>query len=63
MLRKRYEYNSKSILKLNNLQMEMKRQINLKIPRGIYQFESVPCCICNNKKLIPLSKYVLFKTI
>ena len=33
----------------------MKNQINLKINKRIYQFESVPCCVCNSEKFIILS--------
>lgn len=55
MLAKRYENDGKTILNLNALQIEMKKQIESKISQGIYQFESVPCCICKSEDFELLS--------
>lgn len=55
MLGKRYEYDGKPVWNLNELQIEMKKQIELKINQGIYQFESVSCCICNSNEFETLS--------
>lgn len=66
MLRKNYKYNGKSILELSELQNRMKKQIEMKIKQNLYQFEFVPCCICNKKNFINLSKkdrYGLYTSI
>jgi len=46
MLSKRYRNDGKAIYPLNELQLAIKKQVQEKIARGIYQFESVPCVIC-----------------
>ena len=56
MLSKRYEYDGKPIWKLNSLQNEMKKQIDLKVAQRIYQFESVSCPICNGENFETLSQ-------
>ncbi len=66
MLRKRFKNNGKSILDLNEIQFEMKRQIDLKVKQEIYQFESTSCCICRNQKFIRLSnkdRYGLYMSV
>ena len=47
MLWKRFEYDGMSVLELNELQMRIKKQIDDKVSQGIYEFESVPCPVCN----------------
>lgn len=56
LLRNYYKYNGKSTLELTELQKRMKKQIEMKIKQNLYQFEFVPCCICNNKNFISLSE-------
>ena len=56
MLSKRFKYNGKSILKINELQLEMKKQIERKIDEGIYSFEEVLCCICGGNNFEFLSE-------
>ena len=56
MLGRKYKNDGKSILKLNELQIKMKRQVELKIQQGVYRFERKNCCICNREKFITLSK-------
>jgi len=66
LLRNNYKNNCKSTLELTELQKRMKKQIELKIKQNSYQFEFVPCCICNNKKFVNLSKkdrYGLYTSI
>ncbi len=48
MLGKRYENDGIPIVPLNNLQLQIKDRIALKIQQEIYKFELVPCCICEN---------------
>jgi len=56
MLSKRYKNDGKAIFPLNELQLATKKQIEEKIERGIYQFESVPCCICKGNDFELLSQ-------
>lgn len=56
MLGKRYENDGKPALPLNSLQIEQKKQIELKFAKDIYQFESVPCAVCNSKDFETLSQ-------
>ena len=56
MLSKRFEYDGKSILRLNELQFRMKKQIEKKIEEGVYSSEEVPCCVCGGKNFENLSK-------
>lgn len=56
MLGKRFEYDGAPIFPLNKLQKQMKKQIELKIKHGIYQFKSIPCCTCSNEDFEKLSK-------
>ena len=46
---KRLENNKAPELALNKLQAEMKKQIELKIENGKYQFEEIECHICKHK--------------
>lgn len=55
MLSKRYRNNGIPIIKLNSIQLNIKKKIELQLKRGIYKFESVPCCICNKKDFEDLS--------
>lgn len=56
MLSKRFKYNGKSILKLNKLQLYVKKQIEKEIEEGIYSFEKVPCCVCGGNNFEFLSE-------
>lgn len=56
MLGKRYKNDGKPSYALNSLQLATKKQIEEKIERGIYQFESVPCCICKGNDFELLSR-------
>lgn len=55
MLGKKYKNDGIPFLELNNLQIKMKKQIELKIKNGIYKFELKRCCIDNSNKFQPLS--------
>jgi len=54
MLSKRYEYDGKPTLKLSAIQ-EMKEQISSKVKQKYYEFEHVPCCVCNKTEFELLS--------
>jgi len=58
MLSKRFKYNGKSVLKLNEIQIKMKKQIEKKIEKGIYSFEKKlsTCCVCGGKNFETLSE-------
>jgi len=56
ILSKRFKYNGKSVLKLNEIQIRMKNQIEKKIKKGIYSFEEVSCCFCGGKNFETLSE-------
>ncbi len=63
MKNKRFINDSKAIVSLNKLQIKMIDIINKKISSGIYKFESIKCCICNNNNFEILSekdRYGLF---
>ena len=55
MLRRKYRNDGLPLLKLNDLQKQIKMQIDKKVDQRIYKFEFVSCCICNNNKFIKLS--------
>lgn len=66
MLGKRYDYDGKPLLKLNDLQAKMKRNIDSKIRGNVYQFETAPCCICGRTEFEPLAskdRYGLFMPV
>jgi len=56
MLSKRFKYDGKPTISLNELQLRMKKQIERKVEAGIYSFEEVPCCVCDGKKFEILSE-------
>lgn len=56
MLSKRFVNDGKPNISLNELQWQMKKQIEDKISKGIYSFEAVPCCVCGGKRFEPLSE-------
>ena len=56
MLSKRFRYDGKPALRLNELQARMKKQIESKIDDGVYSFEEVPCCVCDGKNFVILSE-------
>jgi len=55
VLSKRYEHDGIPLLQLNNIQIEMKDQIDRKVSDGAYQFEEVSCCICSSKEFEALA--------
>ena len=55
-LGRRYEYNGDAILALNELQQRMKSQIDEKVRMGKYDFEKVPCAVCNQTAFETLSR-------
>jgi hypothetical protein len=66
MLSKRFKYDGKPIISLNELQLRMKKQVERKVQEGIYSFEGVPCCVCDGKNFELLSKkdrYGLYVTV
>jgi len=56
MLSKRFKYDGKPIIELNELQLRIKNQIEKKIAKNLYSFEKVPCCICEGKNFELLSE-------
>ena len=56
MLSKRFKNDGKPALRLNELQRQMKTQIEKKIATGIYRFEEVPCCVCGGSRFELLSE-------
>lgn len=55
VLSKRFKYDGKPIISLNELQVRMKKQVEMKIEYCIYSFEEVPCCVCGGKNFYLLS--------
>ena len=57
LLSQYYANDRKSVFPLNNLQLEIKNQIQQKMDEGIYQYEYVNCPICDTyPKLRTLSQ-------
>ena len=56
MLSKRFKYDGKPSIRLNELQIRMKKQVEKKIEEGVYSFEKVPCCVCGGKNFEILSE-------
>ena len=56
VLSKRFKYDGKPSVSLNELQIRMKKQIERKIEEGIYTFEDVPCCVCGGENFELLSE-------
>ena len=56
MLSKRFKYDEKPIIGLNELQIRMKKHIERKIKEGVYSSEEVPCCVCGGKNFEILSE-------
>jgi len=56
VLSKRFKYDGKPCVSLNELQIRMKKQIERKIEEGIYTFEDVPCCVCGGENFELLSE-------
>jgi 2-polyprenyl-3-methyl-5-hydroxy-6-metoxy-1,4-benzoquinol methylase len=48
MLGKRYEYDGQPLLTLTPAQLNIKRLIEAKLDSGQYQWEHVPCCVCQS---------------
>lgn len=49
MLSHRYDNDNKSLLKLNELQLRMKQQVEQKVKDGVYKFTEEPCPVCDGK--------------
>jgi len=56
MLGPRYKYDAKPIIKLNALQISMKKQIESKIRQGRYKLEKVDCIVCGKDDFEQLSE-------
>ena len=56
MLSKRFEYDGKPAISLNELQVRTKKQVERKIEEGVYSFEGVPCCVCGGRNFEILSE-------
>lgn len=56
MIADRYKNDSRSSIRLNSLQLEMKHQIEGKITDGCYQFEEVNCALCRGKNFDQISE-------
>lgn len=66
ILGQRYKNDGQPTLKLNNLQLENKKQIENKVRDQIYQFEQVPCPICqieNQEVLSEKDRYGLYMPV
>jgi len=66
MLGLRYVNDKKCILKLNNLQFKMKKQIEQKVKQQVYVFEKVPCAVCGghrHKLLAEKDRYGLYMSV
>jgi len=62
MLSKRFFYDGKAVLPLNNIQLKYKKQIENKIKTKKYIFESISCIVCdsnNFEKLAEKDRYGL----
>lgn len=56
MLSLRYDNDGKAQLKLNELQLRMKQQVEKKVKDGTYEFEEVPCPVCDGHSFEFLAK-------
>jgi 2-polyprenyl-3-methyl-5-hydroxy-6-metoxy-1,4-benzoquinol methylase len=56
MLSRRYDNDELPTLKLNELQWRMKRQVERKVKDGSYEFEEVPCPVCDGSDFELLAK-------
>ena len=56
MLSKRFKYDGKPSINLNELQVRMKKQIEKKIEESEYSFEDVSCCVCDGRDFEILSE-------
>ncbi len=56
MISLRYDNDGKPLLKLNELQLRMKQQIEQKVESGVYEFETVSCLVCDGVDFELLSK-------
>ncbi|MHA1275224.1 MAG: class I SAM-dependent methyltransferase [Promethearchaeota archaeon] len=66
LLNDKYKNDGISLIKLNNLQRKIKKQIEEKIDNGIYKLETIPCAICkstNFQKLAEKDRYGLYNPV
>lgn len=56
MLSRRYDNDGEPLLKLNELQLRMKQQVEQKVNDGSYYFEEVPCPVCDDRNFELLAK-------
>lgn len=56
MISRRYDNDGKPLLKLNELQLRMKHQVEQKVESGSYKFEKTPCHVCNGSSFELLAK-------
>lgn len=60
MLSERFQADGKPSIRLNELRLEIKNQIDTKVKQGIYSFEKIPCCICHGRDFETLSEKDLY---
>jgi SAM-dependent methyltransferase len=46
MLGRRYRFNRQPMMPMNDLQLAMKKQVEVKLKTGAYVFETIPCHVC-----------------
>jgi SAM-dependent methyltransferase len=55
MLAERFEYTPSPAIAMNNLQLQMKAEVERKLQVGSYHLESLPCCVCDGGHFEPLA--------
>lgn len=55
-LNQRYDNDGRALLVLNELQLRMKEQVEKKVKDGVYEFEKVPCPVCDKSRFELLAK-------
>lgn len=56
MISTRFKNDSQPLLKLNNIQLAAKKEVEMKIQNGKYTFENISCPVCNSIKTELLSE-------
>ncbi|MFT4304534.1 MAG: class I SAM-dependent methyltransferase [Candidatus Woesearchaeota archaeon] len=56
MLNKRFKNDKTPIIKLNEIQLEAKKNIERKINSGTYKFEKINCILCNSNRFRTLAQ-------
>jgi 2-polyprenyl-3-methyl-5-hydroxy-6-metoxy-1,4-benzoquinol methylase len=66
LLGARFGYDGVPLLRLNDLQLRMRDQVERKVASGHYRFEKVPCCVCSSSEFETLAtkdRYGLYMPI